>query len=168
MASRKQTKRAGLNPKQKLFVAEYLKDYNATQAATRAGYTHPTKQGPRLLDFVGVKSAIAEAQEKRLKRVEINADWVLKRLSLEAEADLADLYEEDGALKPVSKWPLIWRQGLVAGVETDAQGVQKVKLSDRAKRLEMIGKHVNVQAFRDQVKHEGGISLTISQEDAKL
>jgi len=32
----------GLTPKQRLFVAEYLKDFNATQAAMRAGYSKKT------------------------------------------------------------------------------------------------------------------------------
>ena len=31
--------------------------------------------------------------------------------------------------------------------------VRKIKLSDRIKRVELIGKHVDVQAFREQVGH---------------
>lgn len=176
MAAKKKKKDV-LNPKQARFVEEYLLDLNATQAASRAGYMQPQTQGPRLLQNVAVQAALAKAQAKRAERVQIDADWVLKRLSLEVEADLADLYNQDGSLKPVKDWPLIWRQGLVSGLDVVTEQtngeefpaiVRKVKLSDRLKRLELIGKHVNVQAFRDQVKHEGGISLTVSQEDAEL
>lgn len=179
MAERKP--KGELNPKQARFVEEYLIDLNATQAATRAGYKHPTTQGPRLLEHVGIQAAIVELQAARSERLQIDADWVLKRLAKEVEADLAELYNEDGSLKPVRQWPLIWRQGLVAGVDVveerfdgkdgkeDAFAiVRKIKLSDRMKRLELIGKHVNVQAFRDQVEHKGNISLSVSREDADL
>lgn len=171
-----------LTPKQARFVAEYLIDLNATQAAIRAGYSQRTaeQQGPRLLGNVGVQGAIAKAQAARVERLEVDADWVLKRLFTEADADLADLYDENGALRPVKDWPLIWRQGLVAGVEAVEEFetvdgvrksiglVRKIKLSDRVKRLELIGKHVSVQAFKDQVEHKGGISIIVSQDDAEL
>lgn len=165
-----------LTPKQARFVEEYLIDPNATQAAIRAGYAHPTTQGPRLLDNVGVAAAIAAAQEKRSRRTEIDAAWVLTRLHVEATADLADILDDAGAIKPVKEWPLIWRQGLVAGIDVQEnviEGVKvgqtvKVKLSDRIKRLELIGKHVNVQAFRDQVHQTGAVTLNVTQEDAEL
>ncbi len=51
----------------------------------------------------------------------LHADWVLTRLTAEAEADLTDLYAVDGELKPVRDWPLIWRQGLVSGLDVDEQ-----------------------------------------------
>ena len=44
----------------------------------------------------------------------------------------------------------------------------KVKLSDRIKRIELIGKHVDIQAFRDQVLSTGAITLNITQDDAEL
>ncbi|KFI27749.1 hypothetical protein CN97_00800 [Haematobacter massiliensis] len=165
-----------LTPKQALFVAEYLKDLNATQAAIRAGYAHPTTQGPRLLENVGVMLAIEAAQAERVKRVQVDADWVLSRLSDEATADLADILDEAGAIKPVKDWPLIWRQGLVAGVDVHEEIVEgvkvgqtvKVKLSDRIKRIELIGKHVSVGAFKDQVEHSGGVTVNISGNDADL
>lgn len=159
------TDRTELNAKQMRFVQEYLIDLNATQAAVRAGYSAKTAdtQGPRLLDNVGVKQAIADAQYKRSKETAIDAAWVLKRLSAEAEADMADLYDDDGLLKPIKQWPLIWRQGLVAGVDiaeetvtidgkTERRSVvRKLKVSDRTKRIELLGKHISINAFRDQV-----------------
>ena len=161
-------------------MAEYLVDLNATQAAIRAGYSAKTaqEQSSRLLSNVIVEAAIAKAQAKRAEKTGINAEWVLTRLASEATADLADLYDANGAIKPIHDWPLIWRQGLVAGIKhqeiKDSEGnatgdyVVEVKLSDRIKRIELIGKHVDVQAFKDQVAHNGGIALTVTQEDAEL
>jgi phage terminase small subunit len=158
-----------LTPKQARFVEEYLIDLNATQAAIRAGYSVRTaeKIGSENLKKPEVRSAIDAARAKRSEETGINAAWVLKRLAAEAEADLADLYDDNGALLPVKEWPLIWRQGLVQGMEVEAlfEGrgdererigtVRKIKLDNRIKRLELIGKHINVNAFQDQVAVSG-------------
>lgn len=158
-----------LTAKQIRFVEEYILDLNATQAAIRAGYSRKGADttGPRLLGDPRIVAAIDARKAARSERTEINADWVLKRLVEEAEADLADLYDEHNKLKPISAWPPIWRQGLVAGVETEQlfEGsgedrvqvgvVKKVRLSDRIKRIELIGKHIAVKAFEDQVNVKG-------------
>ncbi len=164
-----------MNARQSAFVNEYLIDLNATQAAIRAGYSAKTaySQGERLLKNAEVAAAVSAAQAERSQRTRIDADWVLSRLGAEVEADLADLYREDGSVKPVREWPLIWRQGLVAGVEVEriAEGigtVTKIKISDRFKRIDLIGKHIDVQAFKEKVEHTGAINITINQEDAGL
>jgi len=169
-----------MTPKQQAFVDEYLIDLNATQAAIRAGYSPDTaeQQGSRLLLMnVEVMAAVRAAKAERSERTKVDADWLLLRLTEEAEADLSDLYDEAGALLPVKQWPLIWRRGLVAGIEAveerDEKGnvvgiVQKVKLSDRLKRIELIGKHVDVGAFEDRVKHTGSMGITVTSEDAGL
>ena len=154
-----------MTPKQQRFVEEYLKDLNGTQAAIRAGYSKRTanEQAARLLAKDSVQAAVTEALEARSERTKIDADWVLTRLASEATADLGDLYAEDGGLKPIADWPLIWRQGLVSGLDVDETfedgqkrgQVTKVKLSDRIKRLELIGKHVDVQAFADRKELTG-------------
>jgi phage terminase small subunit len=50
-----------LTPKQRRFVAEYLIDLNATQAAIRTGYSRKTahNQGWRLLQSATIKAAVA-------------------------------------------------------------------------------------------------------------
>lgn len=89
----------------------------------------------------------------------MDAAWVLRRLAAEADADVADLYDEEGRPLPVNKWPKIWRQGLVAGVKTrvseDGVAIIDIKVSDRIRRLELIGKHVSVNAFQETVQHKG-------------
>ena len=63
-----------LNLRQQLFVQEYLKDPNATQAAIRAGYSPRTAHscGPRLLENVGVKEG-AKVYELIGKHVDVSA-----------------------------------------------------------------------------------------------
>ena len=77
-----------MNDKRQAFVAEYLIDMNATQAATRAGYSAQSarQQGQRLLSNAAIKDAIAKAQVKREQKTGVTAAWVLKRLQEEASA----------------------------------------------------------------------------------
>ncbi len=75
-----------LTPKQARFVEEYLLDLNATQAATRAGYSKKTanEQGAQLLAKLSIRQAVAEAQAARSKRTEITQDEVIQGLKKEA------------------------------------------------------------------------------------
>ncbi|MEB7500006.1 terminase small subunit [Leclercia pneumoniae] len=72
----------GLTAQQRLFVAEYLKDRNATQAAIRAGYSKKTanEQGARLLAKVSVAQAIAQQQKASIERTLGSADEVLAQM----------------------------------------------------------------------------------------
>ena len=154
-----------LTPKQQRFVDEYLIDLNATQAALRAGYSEKTAReiGAENLTKPAIREAVDAALSNRSEKTQIDAEWVLRRLAAEAEADIADLYGDDGQLLPVKEWPKIWRQGLVAGIDIEeihVEGVKmgeikKIRVSDRVKRLELIGKHVKVNAFQEVVQHKG-------------
>lgn len=154
-----------MTPKQQRFVEEYLIDLNAARAYRAAGYRGSDNvcavEGHRLLSNPKVGKAIAALKAARSERTKIDADWLLSRLAAEATADINDLYDEHGAIKPVKDWPPIWRQGLVAGLEVEevkaggkvVAAIRKVKLSDRVKRLELIGRHIDVGAFKDRVEH---------------
>lgn len=160
---------AKLTPKQQRFVDEYLIDLNATQAAIRAGYSKKTARvtGQENLTKPDIADAIRKAQERRSEQTQIDAEWVLRRLAEESEADVADLFDEYDNLRPVREWPRIWRKGLVAGMDVSVEyervdgekkptgTLTKVRLSDRAKRLEMLGKHVFVGAFSEKHEHTG-------------
>ena len=168
-----------MTPKREAFVREYLIDLNATAAYIRAGYTsrgHAAEvEASKLLRIPEVAAAIAEAQKARAERTQVDADWVLRSLFASATADLADLYDASGALKPVHDWPLVWRTGLVAGVDTvqerdgsDEDGnpqfvtVRKLKLSDRTRLLELLGRHTGVGAFKDKVEIDAKVLGTVA------
>lgn len=72
----------GLTAQQRLFVAEYLKDNNATQAAIRAGYSKKTAYsiGQRLLKKVEIAQAIAQQQKASIVRTLGSADEVLEQM----------------------------------------------------------------------------------------
>jgi phage terminase small subunit len=144
-----------LTPKHQRFVQEYLVDFNATQAAIRAGYSPKVadRNGPRLLRNAAISAAVQGHKDQFAAK--ISATWLLNRLEAEVSADIADLYGADGRLKPVDQWPKIWRQGLVTAVELEdgedgRPRVSRIRFSDRVKRLELLGKHVGVGAFLER------------------
>jgi phage terminase small subunit len=77
--------------KRRLFIEEYLKDANATQAAIRAGYSeNGAKQtGSRLLTLIDISEAIkARLDDKAMK-----ADEVITRLTSMARGDMGDFMD---------------------------------------------------------------------------
>jgi phage terminase small subunit len=88
---------AHLRPRQQRFITEYLVDLNAKRAAIRAGYSAHTAevQGPRLLRNVQVKGAVDDAIAAQSARVEVSADWVIKRLMCIAGADPNELIRHE-------------------------------------------------------------------------
>lgn len=91
---------SNLTPKQRRFVEEYLKDLNGTQAAIRAGYSAKTanEQSSQLLAKLNVKEAVQLRMDKRSKRVEITADYVLGTIQSTVET-CKDIGEHPAVLK---------------------------------------------------------------------
>ena len=94
-----------------------------------------------------------------------SADDVLQRLVEFANLDCADIIDGDGRVRPVHDWPLPWRRAVGAFDVTEMTAgedmttlVKKLKLPDRLKVLEMIGRHVQIQAFRDNSARELNVS----------
>ena len=167
-----------LTAKQQRFVVEYLVDLNATQAAIRAGYAAKgaKDQAYQLMQRPVIAAAIKEAMEARNQRTQVDADYVLNRLTEIDQMDLLDILDDDMSIKRLSKWPKVWRQSLSGfdiaemfegvGKERDLVGLmKKIKWPDKVKNLELLGKHVNVNAFREQVAVD--VTLSLSQRMAK-
>ncbi len=68
-----------MTPKQKRFVAEYLIDHNATQAAIRAGYSERTARfiGAENLTKPNIAEAVAAGTERIADKAEITQDWLV-------------------------------------------------------------------------------------------
>ncbi|EHQ8139874.1 terminase small subunit [Escherichia albertii] len=153
---------AKLTDKQELFAREYLKDLNGTQAAIRAGYSEKTanEQASRLLANVNVQKFVAELKSARVEQTGIDAAYVLRRLVEIDQMDVLDILLQNGELKPIKDWPKVWRTTLsgmdvVEMVSADSAALlKKIKWPDKVKNLELLGKHVSVQAFKDQTSTE--------------
>jgi len=147
-----------LTDKQEMFCREYLIDLNATQAAIRAGYSDKTANriAAQLLSKLDIESRIAELKAQRNQQVNIDAAYVLRRLVEIDQMDVLDILLANGELKPIKDWPKTWRTTLsgmdVTEMAGDAAGLlKKIKWPDKVKNLELLGKHISVQAFKEQV-----------------
>lgn len=118
-----------------------------------------------------VAERIKQLRTERSERTKIDADYVLNRLKDFDQLDFLDIMTEEGGFKPVHQWPKAWRQSingfemaeLMAGQGDDRKiiGVlKKIKWPDKLKILELIGRHVNVQAFKEKVEVTGQLEVT--------
>ncbi|HFD3888011.1 terminase small subunit [Serratia nevei] len=168
-----------LNAQMERFCQEYIKNPgNQTAAAAAAGYKNAAVSASRNMDNPKVQERISELMKHRNKRTKIGADYVLKRLVEIDELDLADIMNDDLTLKPLSAWPKAWRQFL-SGVKVaelfEGQGDDKqmigvlksIKWPDKVKNLELIGKHVDVQAFKDRVDVNVNVTLADRMANAR-
>ena len=140
-----------MNDKQRLFVAEYLIDQNAHQAAIRAGYSKKTASriGPEILGYPWVASAIAEGMALKERRTGITADKVLTELAKIAFGDLRGLmtWTTEGLRLRPSADLSDDEVALVAEIsETPTQygSNVKIKTNDKLKALELIGRHIGM------------------------
>ena len=132
--------------KQKLFIAEYMVDRNATQAAIRAGYApkYADRQGYQLLGINGVKALIDDQLEKQIKKAELTAAKVNEVLAGMILTNNSDLYTEgpDGTMVPKSADNLTDRQKMSVQEITlmtgaDGSGYQRIKQYDKLKAIDI-------------------------------
>jgi phage terminase small subunit len=105
---RKEDRDTGLTDQQKLFVEEYLVDFNAKKATIRAGYLveNPLQYGGKLMKMPTVVAAIKKAQEARMGRTKITADAVLRETASLAFSDIRKLFRpEDFEMIPPTELP---------------------------------------------------------------
>ena len=82
-----------LTDRQQAFVVEYVKIWNASEAARRAGYTGDANTvGPRLLANVGVSAAIERFKAEHI----MSAEEVQVELTRQARSDIGDFLQQNG------------------------------------------------------------------------
>ena len=160
--------RQQLTDQHAFFCEEYIKDFNGKQAALRAGYTKSTaEQVNRSLMTKPAQEYIDELLAVRTHRLRVDADEVLLRILEMIDLDPNEILDENGAMLEMQHWPPHWRRGITEftikerNVSEDGKvvgTVTRVKLPDRVKLLEMLGKHINVQAWNERSTTEVNMS----------
>jgi phage terminase small subunit len=146
-----------LDPKRRRFVEEYAVDWNATQAAIRAGYSAKTaqQQGSRLLLNVVVQEALGEIMQERAERCKVTVDDAIAELTKLGFANMLDYMRigEDGdPFVDLSALTKAKAAGLIEftcedfkdGRGEDARDVRrvKIKMTDKVRPLTEIIKHL--------------------------
>ncbi|HCJ9721745.1 TPA: terminase small subunit [Escherichia coli] len=177
---RKSTQYKPLTAMQEAYAQEYTKcPENQTQAAINAGFSPNTAavKASVMMRDERIQKRIAELMEERNKRLRVSADYVLLRLVEIDHMDVIDILDDEGGLKPISQWPKVWRTSISAvdinrirmAMKDDEEDIestlQKIKWPDKVKNLELIGKHVDVNAFKERLEVSG--TVTIADRMAK-
>ena len=153
-----------LTPKQSRFVAEYLIDQNATQAAIRAGYSKKTasSQGERLLRNVEIAAAVGVKQDQQLAKLEITAERVLQELARIAFVDVRAFYRDDGTLKQMTELDAdaaaaiaqfdVLKQNVTSG-DGQLDTVHRIRFVEKIRALELLAKRFGL--VKEQVEVTG-------------
>ena len=152
-----------LTPRQELFCLEYLKDLNGAQAAIRAGYAEAAakEQASRLLTNANVAARVHELLQARMERVQVDADWVLRRLVTVAER----------CMEPQKKMVMTMAGLQHAKDPISGEGIYEFDAIGANKSLELLGKHVGLFEKHNKQKTAevhitiGGRKPTESSED---
>lgn len=124
----------------------------------------------RIAELQAIKDGIAE------KAFKIDASYVLRRFKEIDELDIMDIIKDDmSAFRPLSEWPKVWRTS-ISGVDMKKiiQGgeqpiemvIEKIKWPDKLRNLELLGKHISVNAFAKE--EEKNTADTIADSLKKL
>lgn len=173
-----------LSAKHSKFVQEYLKHPHATDAyqkVYKCSRPAADANGSKLLANARIRDAIATGRQKLAEQANIDALDILLDLHGKVKADLADLYDQNGSLRPIEEWSMPWRQGLVAGLDTTrttvtgedgedrVEIVTKLRLADRTRLIQLLGEHVDVGAFAKEMHQKNTqINIHLSEHDLKV
>lgn len=167
-----------LNDRQALFVEEYLRCFNRTQAAQAAGYSRKTaySMGARLLKNVEIEEAIS----RRLNDSAMTADETMMRLAAHARGDVDDFLDDAGRFdigkaRKAQKTGLLKRlkiketKRMIGETEVVTQEVD-FELHDAQAALQLIGRHHKLFVDRTELtgKDGGAIEHTVKPDLSKL
>lgn len=154
-------KKGDLTERQRRFVEEYLVDGNATQAATRAGYSPATarQQGQRMLTNVDIKAALKAAQGQRSERIGVTQDRVVEELALVGFSDLRHYKVTGGGLMLAEHAPSEAMRAVSSVKQTmkldqetgDLVTNVEYKFWDKNSALEKLAKHLGMFVERHEV-----------------
>jgi len=162
-----------LTVKQELFVREYLIDFNATQAAIRAGYSKDTAGviGYENLNKPYIADAIAEYAKQRTEEVGITVSEVLQEYKRLAFLDIRKAFDEHGNLLPIHDMPEDVARAIGGfdvstyrekGEDGGEETTKKVKFIDKRGALQDLGKYLKM--FVDRMEHTGKDGETLFPE----
>jgi phage terminase small subunit len=168
-----------LTSKQQRFVAAYLIDLNATQAAIRAGYSARVaeQQGYENLRKPEIAKAVAAGKAKQLQQADLSAARVLEEYRRLSFSDLGEMIDELGRLRPLKDLPTsaraaiasvkVTKKNLTAG-DGIMEDVVELKLWDKTRALESLAKHFGLLVERIDVSGTVTLDDRIAQARARL
>lgn len=149
-----------LSAKHKRFVAEYLIDRSATQAAIRAGYSKKTARqiGSKLLTKVDIQQLVNNGEEKLREKLQISQEYVLETIH--------DTIERCRQAKPVLNKK--GEQVYCEDPKGDVLPAYTFNSNAVLKGSELLGKHLGMFTDKLEVTGKGGKDLISADSNLKL
>jgi phage terminase small subunit len=159
--------------KQRVFIEEYLRCWNATEAARKAGYSERTAYSIGQENLK--KPEIAKAIEDRISEKAMSADEVLTRLGEHARGDLGefldigsmafqvdlDAAKEKGITRLIKKVKMNTKTTISAeGIETETHNIE-LELYDAQAALVQIGRYHGLFTDKTDIT-SGGEPVSLS------
>jgi len=169
-----------LTEKQRLFCIYYIKYFNATKAAVKAGYSKDTaySQGPRLLENVEVQNEIKRLKAAKFKGAFLEKEDLLQKYIDIAFSDITDYLDfgqeevqvmgafgplkikyEDGEEKELKKVVNVVKfkesievDGTIVSEVKQGKDGASIKLQDKMKALDFLSKHIGLLDIEAQEK----------------
>ena len=140
-----------MTKKQKRFADEYLIDFNATQAAIRAGYSAATakQMGSRLLSKVDIKNYIDEQMKQMHDKNIADAEEVMQYLT--------------SVLRGTSEGEVVVVEGTGDGCSEARKVLKAPDEKERLKAAELLGKRYGM--FSEKVNLDGAVPIIVTGED---
>lgn len=170
------TKNTDITPEERLFVAEYLVDFNGTKAVQRVKPKMERASASSLAQHYlaqeCVQRELTRKINKNLERIDVSVESIIRELHRIAMTDTGDLYDDNGKLLDIKKMPEHVRRA-ISSIKTKevwetldkAKGpevvgyTQEVKLWSKEKGLEMLGKHL--QMWVEKIQLVGDITVVL-------
>lgn len=140
-----------LTDKEELFIHEYLIDFNATQAATRAGYSEKSARtiGPRTLSKDVIRQRIEQVCAERKKQLALSQERVIRELEHVAYARMNNYVRVKNGrvfLMETEELDVGMDAAIQSYSETTTQhgGSTSIKLHDKLKAIEMLGAYLKL------------------------
>lgn len=158
-----------MTTKQALFVQEYRKDFNATQAAIRAGYSPNGAgvTGVRMLKDPKIAQMLAQDTKIAVEDGKLDAERAIREAAALAFSDVAAFYDDNGNIKPMKEWTPAMRaavqsletleRDVTPGERGPAAKVHRLKLWDKPKNLDLLFKHLGL--LIEKVQHSGDVTF---------
>lgn len=141
-----------LTDKQRLFCLYYVRCFNATKSAVKAGYSQETavEQGYQLLHKTSVREEIKRLKQNRLNRELLGEDDIFQRYMDIAFADMTDFAQvRNGNVEARDDID----GTLVTEISATPNGV-KIKLADRMKALQWLSDHMDLATEEQRARIE--------------
>jgi hypothetical protein len=134
-----------LTPKQALFCDEYFKDFNATKAALRAGYSSETALSGYLMTLPKIKCHLQQRGAEAAEKAQVTHQMLLAELKTVGFARMSHFFGADGKPKAMQDVDEDTKAALLNYTVTEDKNGSttiKIRMNNKLSALDKIAKHL--------------------------